>query len=178
TTDTGESLLFDAAVICAGVRSPEFAAGFGDNLKIYPVKGYSITVELEDETSQAAAPWVSLLDDRSKIVASRLGPDRFRIAGTAEFNGYNRDIRNDRVEPLVRWCEQYFPDVVTEHAVPWAGLRPMTPSMLPRVGAGSGPGIFYNTGHGHLGWTLSAGTAEIVADAVADAFSQSKSVAA
>ena len=68
----------------------------GDRVNIYPVKGYSITVNLKDEASQKAAPWVSLLDDKAKIVTSRLGPDRFRIAGTAEFNGYNRDIRQVR----------------------------------------------------------------------------------
>ena len=92
--------------------------------------------------------------------------DRFRIAGTAEFNGANRDIRNDRIVPLVKWCENLFPGISTEHAVPWAGLRPMMPSMMPKVGAGKKPGVFYNTGHGHLGWTLSAATAEIVADSV------------
>ena len=115
--------------------------------------------------SRNAAPWVSLLDDKAKIVTSRLGPDRFRIAGTAEFNGYNRDIRNDRIEPLIKWCNDHFPDISTEDVVPWAGLRPMMPTMLPRVGAGKKPGVFYNTGHGHLGWTLSAATAEMVADA-------------
>ena len=67
---------------------------------------------------------------------------------------------------MVKWCERHFPNVSTEHAVPWAGLRPMMPSMLPKVGAGRKPGVFYNTGHGHLGWTLSAATAEMVADTV------------
>jgi len=161
---------FDGLVMCAGVRSRDLAAQVGDRVNIYPVKGYSITVNLTDDTSRAAAPWVSLLDDKAKIVTSRLGPDRFRVAGTAEFNGYNRDIRNDRVEPLVKWVENLFPDVSTEHAVPWAGLRPMMPNMMPRMGAGTARGVFYNTGHGHLGWTLSAATAELVADEVAQEF--------
>ena len=153
-------------VICAGVESRDLAAQVGDRVNIYPVKGYSITVELDDEQSQQAAPWVSLLDDESKVVSSRLGVDRFRIAGTAEFNGYNLDIRDNRIKPLVKWCEKLFPDVSTEYAVPWAGLRPMMPNMLPRVGEGNKTGIFYNTGHGHLGWTLSAATAEMAAEAV------------
>ena len=127
---------FDGVVVAAGVRSRGIAAALGDRVNIYPVKGYSITVALDDPDSQAAAPWISLLDDRAKIVASRLGPDRFRIAGTAEFNGANRDIRADRIRPLVDWCERHFPAISTEHATPWAGLRPMTPSMLPRVGRG------------------------------------------
>ncbi|MEM8654298.1 MAG: D-amino acid dehydrogenase, partial [Pseudomonadota bacterium] len=80
---------FDGIVVCAGVGSRAIAAELGDRVNIYPVKGYSITVNLDDAHSQAAAPWVSLLDDEAKIVTSRLGRKRFRIAGTAEFNGYN-----------------------------------------------------------------------------------------
>jgi D-amino-acid dehydrogenase len=159
----------DGVVICAGVASRAFAAMLGDRVNIYPVKGYSITVELDDEGSRAAAPWVSLLDDAAKIVTSRLGPDRLRVAGTAEFNGYNRDIRDDRIRPLTDWTRALFPAVDTEKVVPWSGLRPMLPSMMPRVGAGRRPGVFYNTGHGHLGWTLSAATADMVAETVAAA---------
>ena len=162
----GEDEVFDGIVICAGVHSRNFARQLGDRVNIYPVKGYSVTVHLNDEASQASAPWVSLLDDKAKVVSSRLGCNRLRIAGTAEFNGYNRDIRQDRIDPLLKWCETYFPGVSTEEVTPWAGLRPMMPNMLPRVGAGSKAGVFYNTGHGHLGWTLSAATAEILGDAV------------
>ena len=158
---------FDAIVVCAGVESRRIAAGLGDRVNVYPVKGYSITVRLDDEESQRAAPWISLLDDEAKIVTSRLGRDRFRIAGTAEFNGMNLDIRDDRIRPLVKWCERFFPGVSTEHAIPWAGLRPMMPNMMPKVGRGMCDRVFYNTGHGHLGWTLSAVTAEMVADSVA-----------
>jgi D-amino-acid dehydrogenase len=156
----------DAIVVCAGVASRGFAAMLGDRVNVYPVKGYSLTVSLDDAVSRDAAPWVSLLDDDAKIVTSRLGPDRFRVAGTAEFNGFNRDIRDDRVRPLVDWTRRLFPDVSTAHVAPWSGLRPMMPNMLPRVGAGRKPCVFYNTGHGHLGWTLSAATAGIVAEAV------------
>jgi D-amino-acid dehydrogenase len=138
----------------------------GDHLNVYPVKGYSITVCLDDARSRDHAPWVSLLDDRAKIVTSRLGADRFRVAGTAELNGFNRDIRADRIAPLVEWTRRHFPDVSTARVIPWSGLRPMLPSMLPKVGQGKRPGVFYNTGHGHLGWTLSAATAEIVAETV------------
>lgn len=160
---------FDGIVICAGVRSRDLAAQVGDRVNIYPVKGYSITVQMDDDASRAAAPWVSLLDDKAKIVTSRLGPNKFRVAGTAEFNGYNKDIRDDRIAPLVKWVEKLFPNISTEHAIPWAGLRPMMPNMMPRVGAGRAPQVFYNTGHGHLGWTLSAATAEIVADSILQA---------
>ena len=161
-----ETLEVDAVVVCAGVASRRFAALLGDRINVYPVKGYSITVQLDDARSQLAAPTVSLLDDATKIVTSRLGHDRFRVAGTAEFNGENRDIRADRIRPLIDWVEALFPEVDTSRVIPWAGLRPMTPNLMPRVGTGRRPGVFYNTGHGHLGWTLSAATAEMVAETV------------
>ncbi|QOZ31665.1 D-amino acid dehydrogenase [Bradyrhizobium sp. CCBAU 53421] len=160
----------DSVVVCAGSASRDLAAMLGDRLNVYPVKGYSITVHLDDERSQKAAPWVSLLDDAAKIVTSRLGAGRFRVAGTAEFNGMNRDIRQDRIRPLVDWTRTLFPSVDTSRVVPWAGLRPMMPNMMPRVGRGRMPGVFYNTGHGHLGWTLSAATAEMVAECLASEF--------
>ena len=159
TLQNDEVLSADAVVVCAGVHSRALGAQLGDRLNVYPVKGYSITVMLNDEHSQAAAPQVSLLDDETKLVTSRLGQDRFRVAGTAEFNGFNLDIRADRIRPLVDWVNRCFPGVSTRRVEPWAGLRPMMPSMLPRVGAGRHANVFYNTGHGHLGWTLSAITA-------------------
>jgi D-amino-acid dehydrogenase len=157
---------FDGLVVCAGVESRSFAAQLGDRVNIYPVKGYSITVNLPDAQSQASAPVVSLLDDETKLVTSRLGVDRFRVAGTAEFNGYNKDIRADRIRPLIAWVNQCFPGINTRQVVPWAGLRPMMPNMMPRVGRGRKANVFYNTGHGHLGWTLSAVTADMVAQVI------------
>ncbi len=154
---------FDKVIVCGGcVMSRSIASGFGDRVNVYPVKGYSITVHLNEKADQDAAPWVSLLDDKAKIVTSRLGPTRFRVAGTAEFNGYNRDIRAARIAPLIAWCRVHFPGMSTRQSVPWAGLRPMMPDMMPRVMRGRNPRVFYNTGHGHLGWTLSAATADAV----------------
>lgn len=164
--DDGEALQADAVVVSAGVHSRRMAAQLGDRLNVYPVKGYSITVMLDDAASQAAAPQVSLLDDETKLVTSRLGQDRFRVAGTAEFNGNNLDIRADRIRPLVDWVAECFPGVSTRRFEPWAGLRPMMPDMMPRVGPGRMPNVFYNTGHGHLGWTLSGITAHQLADHV------------
>ncbi len=172
---TDQEHRFDGVVVCAGVASRKFAKGLGDRVNIYPVKGYSITVHLDDARSQDAAPEVSLLDDAAKIVTSRLGKNRFRVAGTAEFNGENRDIRADRIAPLVGWVNEYFPEVSTEQVTPWAGLRPMMPNMMPKVGRGRNARVFYNTGHGHLGWTLSGATAAMVAGQVAEAYQPASS---
>ncbi len=162
---TTSQLDADAVVICGGVGSYQLAKQLGDRVNIYPVKGYSITVELNDPASIQAAPWVSLLDEGAKIVTSRLGENRLRVAGTAEFNGYNRDIRADRIQPLTDWVNKNF-NLSTEHVIPWAGLRPMMPNMLPVVQRGKRERVFYNTGHGHLGWTLSAATAVMIAQEV------------
>ena len=156
-----EVQLFDRIVVCGGVMSRNLARMLGDRVNIYPVKGYSITVTLP-EASEGLAPWVSLLDESSKIVSARLGRNRLRIAGTAEFNGYNRDIRAERIDPLINWSRAHFPGISTRQSVPWTGLRPMMPNMLPRVGRGRNPRVYYNTGHGHLGWTLAAATADAV----------------
>lgn len=169
-----QTLNFDGVVICAGVGSRKLAAMVGDTINIYPVKGYSITVHLEDESSQNAAPWVSLLDEEAKIVTSRLGANRLRVAGTAEYNGYNLNIRADRIAPLTAWVRNNFANTSTDRIVPWAGLRPMMPDMMPRIQKGSRPGIYYNTGHGHLGWTLSAITAQMLTELI----SQDKTVSA
>ena len=161
-----EILEFDRVIVCAGVGSRQIARMVGDRVNVYPVKGYSITVCLDDMQSQEAAPQVSLLDDAAKIVTSRLGVDRFRVAGTAEFNGFNLDIRADRVKPLVDWSRRLFPGMSTRRVIPWAGLRPMLPDMMPTVRKCRTPVILYNTGHGHLGWTLSAATAQMATSLV------------
>jgi D-amino-acid dehydrogenase len=163
-TGRRQQLAFDAdtVVVCAGIGSRRIASQLGDRINVYPVKGYSITVGLHDPVSTRSAPRVSLLDEEAKIVSSRLGEDRFRVAGTAELNGYNPDIRSDRIRPLEAWVRSNFPEIDGSKIVPWAGLRPMMPDMMPVVRAGRRPGVFYNTGHGHLGWTLSAATATIL----------------
>jgi D-amino-acid dehydrogenase len=168
--DSAASTHYDALVICAGAASRQFAAQLGDHVNVYPVKGYSLTVGLDDAASRAAAPQVSLVDDTVKLVCSRLGEDRLRVAGSAEFHGFNRDIRADRIAPLLNWVQQNFPEVSTRTLTPWAGLRPMMPDLMPRVGSGKAPGVFYNTGHGHLGWTLAAATAEMVVASIASSF--------
>jgi len=149
-------------VVCAGVGSKKLANTIEDDLPIYPVKGYSITIN-----NPGNAPWVSLLDDEAKIVTARLGKNRLRVAGTAEFNGYNTDIVQARIRPLIRWSERMFEGINTEDIKPWAGLRPMTPSMMPIVKQSKTRyNVWYNTGHGHLGWTLSAYTAQTIVEKI------------
>lgn len=156
---------YDAVVVSAGVGSVELAQEFGDQLPIYPVKGYSVTI---NNVAPEHLPQVSLLDDQAKIVTSTLG-NRFRVAGTAELDGENYDIRHDRIEPLLRWVRKNFPDIDTSDYCSWACLRPMTPDMMPIVKPSiNNHKVYYNTGHGHLGWTLAPYTAHKIARIIKD----------
>jgi D-amino-acid dehydrogenase len=151
--------LHDNIVVCAGVHSENLARSIGDSLGIYPVKGYSVTINIRDGESHRVMPRTSLLDDQAKVVSANLGT-RFRIAGTAELAGENYDIRRDRIEPLLRWVHQNFPKIDASDYSSFACLRPMTPNMMPRVGRSQrNSRVYYNTGHGHLGWTLAPATA-------------------
>lgn len=145
--------------VCAGTGSRDLVSQLSIFLPIYPVKGYSITVDVAG--GENSAPLTSILDDETKIVCSRLG-NKLRVAGTAEFNGYNKRINVNRVQPLVDWVHKTFPEVDASNAQSWTGLRPMTPSMMPIVGNSGKYNVWLNTGHGHLGWTLSAFTAKQV----------------
>jgi D-amino-acid dehydrogenase len=148
---------YDKIVVANGIGAIKLSKYVGDNLPIYPVKGYSITI---NNVSPNLLPKVSLLDDQAKIVTSTLG-NRLRVAGTAEFDDENYDIRRDRIEPLLQWVKTNLPSVSTKDYSSWACLRPMTPNMLPIVRQSKkNEKVFYHVGHGHLGWTLSPATAK------------------
>ena len=155
-----QRLRADAFVLAMGSFSPLLAQPLGIRLPIYPAKGYSVTMPVKEA---AMAHQVSLTDDEYKLVFSRLG-DRLRIAGTAELNGYNRDLNRVRCEAIVRRTEQLFPGAGdTAQAQFWTGLRPATPSNVPIIGQSRVPNLFLNTGHGTLGWTHACGSGKSVA---------------
>jgi D-amino-acid dehydrogenase len=151
----------DAFVVCLGSHGARLVAPLGERLPIYPVKGYSVTAPIIDP---ARAPMVSLTDESRRIVCSRLG-ERLRIAGTAELNGFDTTIRPERIRGILDWAQQCFPGAIdAAQAVPWAGLRPATPGNLPVIGKGRGVNLWFNTGHGTLGWTLACGSAAALAE--------------
>ena len=150
----------DAYVLAMGSLSPLLAQPLGVSLPIYPAKGYSVTMPVKDASM---AHQVSLTDDEFKLVFSRLG-DRLRIAGTAELNGYDRDLNSVRCEAIVRRVEQLFPGAGdTTQAQFWTGLRPATPSNVPIIGRSRLRKLFLNTGHGTLGWTHACGSGKSIA---------------
>ena len=156
---------YDKIVVASGVGSVKLARSIGDSLPIYPVKGYSITINNVDPIH---LPKTSLLDDQAKIVTATLG-NRFRVAGTAELAGENYDIKHDRIKPLLNWVHTNFPDINTHDYSSWACLRPMTPNMMPIVRQSKRYAkVYYHTGHGHLGWTLAPATALQLTKLMAD----------
>jgi D-amino-acid dehydrogenase len=155
-----QRLRADAYVLAMGSLSPMYAKPLGISLPIYPAKGYSVTMPVKDASM---AHQVSLTDDEYKLVFSRLG-DRLRIAGTAELNGYDRDLNRVRCEAIVKRVEQLFPGAGdSTQAQFWTGLRPATPSNVPIIGRSKLPNLFLNTGHGTLGWTHSCGSGKSIA---------------
>jgi D-amino-acid dehydrogenase len=169
--DIADLDLFPLVIIASGTGSQRLARSVGDNLGIYPIKGYSITVM---DVDKKLLPSVSLLDDESKIVTSTLG-NKLRIAGTAELAGENYDITRSRIEPLLKWVNNNFPKINTHNYSSWACLRPMTPNMMPIVRRSrKNPKVYYHTGHGHLGWTLSAGTAKVLSNIIKGDINESK----
>jgi len=150
----------DAYVVAMGSLSPLLVQPLGIRLPIYPAKGYSVTIPVADD---ARAHQVSLTDDEYKLVFSRLG-DRLRIAGTAELNGYDRDLNRVRCEAIVRRVEALFPGAGdSSKAQFWTGLRPATPSNVPIIGRSRMPNLYLNTGHGTLGWTHACGSGKSIA---------------
>ena len=161
-TDRGV-LTADAYVLALGVQSPLVARTAGIRLSIYPAKGYSSTFPLK---KGGLAPTVPGVDEAWLVAWSRQG-DHLRMTSTAEFAGYDwrwtpRDFNN-----ITRFARDIFPDAIEEAGGQYrACLRPMTPDGAPILGAGRYPNLFFNTGHGHLGWTMACGSGRAVADLV------------
>lgn len=165
TTDRGV-ISADRYVLALASYSPLMLKPMGIRLPIYPAKGYSATVPV---TESNRAPMVSITDDDHKIVLSRLG-NRLRIAGTAEFNGYNAEIDPVRAKAVLDAGAALFPGAMDlPNAEFWAGLRPLTPDGVPVIGRTRFRNLILNTGHGTLGWTLACASGRIGADLATDA---------
>ena len=154
----------DAFVVAAGSFSPQLLRGLGIRLPVAPVKGYSITVPIP---AGVTCPAIPILDDELHAVAAPLN-GKLRIAGTAEFAGHDVSVPESRIENLMRLLKRTFPTIarVTQRdsIEPWSGLRPMSADGVPIVGRTPIDNLFLNTGHGHLGWTMAAGSGRVLAD--------------
>ncbi|MBX5136402.1 D-amino acid dehydrogenase [Rhizobium lentis] len=160
-----ERLSADAVVVALGSYSPLLLKPLGIRLPVYPVKGYSLTIPITDA---ARAPESTVMDETYKIAITRLG-DRIRVGGMAEISGYTNDLGLARRSTLEHSVTDLFPGGDVSRASFWSGLRPMTPDGTPVIGPTKIAGLFLNTGHGTLGWTMSTGSARLISDLVGGA---------
>lgn len=151
----------DAYVLALGSWSSRLVAPLGISLPVYPVKGYSITVPITDASG---APESTVMDESYKVAITRLG-NRIRVGGTAEISGFSTRLYDARRATLDHSLTDLFPrggDL--SKATFWSGLRPMTPDGPPVIGPTPYANLHLNTGHGTLGWTMSCGSARVLAD--------------
>lgn len=160
-TDSG-LISSNAVVVAMGSYSPLLVKPHGIRLPVYPVKGYSLTIPIVDENR---APESTVMDETYKIAITRLG-DRIRVGGMAEISGYTNDLGEARRRTLEHSVTDLFPGGDVSKANFWSGLRPMTPDGTPVIGTTKVRNLFLNTGHGTLGWTMSCGSAKLLADIV------------
>jgi D-amino-acid dehydrogenase len=164
-TDRG-TLDADAYVVALGSEAPRMLRPLGIDLPIYPVKGYSLTIELD---GRVPAPRSSVMDEHYKVMITRLGT-RLRVAGIAEIGGFDVSIRPSGPATVLRSLSELFPQVASvgsaSTAKAWAGLRPMTPDGPPYLGATGFANLFVNVGQGSNGWTQACGCGRVVADIV------------
>jgi D-amino-acid dehydrogenase len=154
----------DAYVLALGSETPLLAGKIGLNPPIYPIKGYSLTIPIGDRPSP---PTIASVDEHNLVAISRFG-DRVRVTATAEFAGYDTSHRPSDFAFMKRVTQELYPDGADyDRAEMWAGLRPMTPNNLPLFGKRRFANLYLNSGHGHIGWTMSHGSARITADLIA-----------
>jgi D-amino-acid dehydrogenase len=162
-TDKGP-FIGDGYVLALGSESPLLARKIGLDLPIYPIKGYSLTIPVGNRLSP---PTVASVDEHNLVAISRFG-DRIRVTATAEFAGYDTSHKPTDFAFMKRVTRDLYPEGGDyDRAEMWAGLRPMTPTNLPMIGQTRYGNLHLNTGHGHIGWTMSHGSARIAADLIA-----------
>jgi D-amino-acid dehydrogenase len=151
----------DAYVLSLGSYSPLVAGRLGVKLPVYPVKGYSLTLPIDGHNGPPSVPTV---DEENLVAITRLG-DRMRMTAIAEFSGYANDHKPSDFDGIIAAAKDLYPEAC-DFAKPeyWSCLRPMTPDGPPILGRGRQKNMFFNTGHGHMGWTMACGTGRLTAD--------------
>lgn len=155
----------DAVVLSMGPESGLFARRYGVTLPIYPVKGYTATIPLDDPSR---APTTGGVDEGRYVTYARMG-DRLRLSSSAEFAGFDRSHRPENFARMFRTAHDLFPGLIDERKADLrACLRPMLPNSVPAIGRTRFANFYLDTGHGHLGWTLACGSGKFLADIIAN----------
>jgi D-amino-acid dehydrogenase len=164
STDKGD-FIADNFLVALGSYSTQLLKSLEIEVPVYPIKGYSLTLPIEDES---CAPVSTVMDETYKIAVTRFN-DRIRVGGTAEIASYNLELKNKRRDNVEFVVNDLFPGAAkVAKAEFWTGLRPMTPDSTPILGGTKYPNLFLNTGHGTLGWTMSLGSGKFLADIISN----------
>ncbi|WP_070962554.1 D-amino acid dehydrogenase [Vibrio sonorensis] len=162
STDQGQ-IKGDAFVVAMGSYSTKLLEQLNIKIPVYPVKGYSLTIPIQDE---AHCPTSTIMDESYKVALTRFD-DRIRVAGMAELNGFDPTLPKKRLATLEHVVADLFPKGVDlSRADYWTGFRPMTPDGTPLIGATPYFNLYTNTGHGTLGWTMACGSGDMLAKIV------------
>ncbi len=163
-TDHG-TMTADNYVLALGVGSPFLSRSVGQDIPVYPAKGFSVTIDI---TNKAAAPTLGGVDEKTLVAWSPMG-DKLRISSTAQFSGYDKSHKPSDFDNILNTARELWPDAADwDTARMTAGLRPMTPDGPPIIGKGpKHDNLYYNTGHGHMGWTMASGSSAMLADIIA-----------
>ena len=161
--DRGE-IKADCYSVSLGSYSTKILSKIGIEIPIYPVKGYSITLPV---LSNEDAPQSTIMDEKNKIAITRLG-DRIRVAGMAHLTDFDKNLRTKSLDSLMSGLELLFPKSYesSKETNFWTGFRPSTPDGTPIIGPTPFNNLFLNTGHGTLGWTMSAGSGKLLANLI------------
>lgn len=166
-TDNG-TFQADTVVAALGSYTPLLLRRLGMRIPIYPVKGVTVTVPADAWPDAVKMP---IIDDTRLFGLVPLG-DRLRVSGSAEITGYDTTPSPARCQTIVDNVVRVFPKFAACYdpttAKLWAGLRPITPTGTPSLGRTRIDNLYVNAGHGHLGWTMSCGSAKVLADVVAN----------
>jgi D-amino-acid dehydrogenase len=158
-----EVIEVDAVVVACGHASWRLLKPLGLHLPVRPVKGYSLTY---DATGLDEMPGLPVVDEQLHAIVTPMG-NRLRVAGTAEICGEDLSLPSERVENLQHLLRSLYPRIADRldgsNPAAWAGLRPMSADGKPMIGETRAPGLWLSTGHGHLGWTQSVGSADLLA---------------
>lgn len=158
------ALTADCAVLASGSHAATLARTARLRVPVYPLKGYSITLDRSQQLASARLR-CSITDARRKVVFAPLG-DSVRVAGFVELVGHDTLLPAARIGALKAAAREVIGLDAAGDVRPWCGFRPATPSGLPLLGATPRKTLFLNVGHGTLGWTLAAGSARVVVNAI------------
>ena len=159
----GQTIQADAYLVCLGSWSTPLLRHIAP-IPVYPLKGYSITVPIHNPDY---APQSTLLDESYKVAITRFD-QRIRVGGMAEVAGFDKSLNPKRQATLLMVLNDLFPYATQEktHVDFWTGLRPKTPDSVPIIGKGPATNLYFNTGHGTLGWTMGPGSGKLIADII------------